>query len=97
MSQMNRLIASLCYFSFFFLPFVLPIVVYFIVEDLEVKQHAKSSVLSHILPLVSIPFLIYFAFNYGGWMIVLVFLIFGAIILTVTIWNIYRGVQILLK
>jgi len=47
----NRILSALCYFSILFAPFLLPIIVYFITADLEVKYHAKRSLLSHLLPI----------------------------------------------
>ena len=46
----RRVLSSLCYFSVLFAPFLLPIIVYFITPDTEVKHHAKRSLLSHLIP-----------------------------------------------
>ncbi|HDR7795260.1 TPA: DUF4870 domain-containing protein, partial [Bacillus luti] len=46
----NNILLSLCYFSIFFVPFLLPIIVYFIAED-GVKFHVKrrcDHMFSHI-------------------------------------------------
>lgn len=63
----NRILSSLCYFSILFAPFLLPILVYFITSDLEVKHHAKRSILSHLLPIgllvIAIFFMIIGAFS----------------------------------
>ena len=45
----NNILSSLCYFSIFFAPFLLPIIVYFVAED-EVKYHAKKAFWSHVFP-----------------------------------------------
>ncbi|WP_019413835.1 DUF4870 domain-containing protein [Paenisporosarcina sp. TG20] len=46
----RRLLSALCYFSILFAPFLLPIIVYFISPDTEVKYHAKRSIISHLIP-----------------------------------------------
>ncbi|MBE1555884.1 DUF4870 domain-containing protein [Sporosarcina limicola] len=48
----NKVLAALCYFSIFFAPLLLPIIVYFVTDDREVKYHAKRSLLSHLIPVV---------------------------------------------
>ena len=48
----NKLLAALCYFSVFFAPFLLPVIVFFITDDREVKFHAKRSLVSHLVPVV---------------------------------------------
>lgn len=65
----NRILSALCYFSILFAPFLLPIIVYFITPDLEVKHHAKRSLLSHLLPVgllvITILFMIIGAFSFS--------------------------------
>lgn len=46
----SRVLSALCYFSVLFAPFLLPIIVYFISPDKEVKYHAKRSIISHLIP-----------------------------------------------
>ena len=46
----SRVLSALCYFSILFAPFLLPIIVFFITHDSEVKLHAKRSLLSHLIP-----------------------------------------------
>jgi len=46
----NRILSALCYFSVLFAPFLLPIIVYFITQEKEVKYHAKRSIISHLIP-----------------------------------------------
>jgi hypothetical protein len=46
----NRVLSALCYFSILFAPFLLPVILYFIAKDEEVKYHAKRSLLSHLIP-----------------------------------------------
>ena len=48
----NKLLAALCYFSVFFTPLLIPVIVYFVSDDREVKHHAKRSLVSHLVPVV---------------------------------------------
>lgn len=48
----NKLLAALCYFSVFFAPLLLPVIIYFITDDREIKFHAKRSLVSHLIPTV---------------------------------------------
>ena len=48
----SKLLAALCYFSVFFAPLLLPVIVYFVTDDREVKTHAKRSLVSHLVPTV---------------------------------------------
>ncbi|MCG3086951.1 DUF4870 domain-containing protein [Sporosarcina cyprini] len=48
----NKILSALCYFSIFFAPLLLPVIVYFITNDREVKTHAKRSLISHLAPVV---------------------------------------------
>ena len=48
----NKLLAALCYFSVFFAPLLLPVIIYFITDDREIKFHAKRSLISHLIPTV---------------------------------------------
>ncbi|WP_226671490.1 DUF4870 domain-containing protein [Metabacillus litoralis] len=105
MDKTNKLIASLNYFSVFFAPFLLPIAVYFIVDHHEVKEHAKKALISHIVPFISIIALIilvvfsgfsnpteatFLSVFFGGIIVV------GIINLIVFIWNIVKGIKLLM-
>jgi uncharacterized membrane protein len=93
----NKVLSALCYFSLFFAPFLLPLVVYFIADEQEVKGHAFVSLLSHLLPLIVVPF---FALGFGmdqaALPLFLVLIVIGAIlVIGTTVWNIVRGIQLL--
>ncbi len=95
----NKVISSLCYFSIFFAGFILPIAVYFIVDDEEVKEHAKSAFLSHLIPLLTVPifFILLFMFGPGdvlGFGIIGLIVLTGIINLVVLVWNIVRGIKV---
>lgn len=46
----NKLLAALSYFSVFFAPLLVPVIIFFVTDDREVKNHAKRSFVSHIIP-----------------------------------------------
>ncbi|MDX8360615.1 MULTISPECIES: DUF4870 domain-containing protein [Bacillaceae] len=101
--DINKLLSSLSYFSVFFAPFLFPIVAYFVTESNEVKSHAKSAFVSHLLPFVSIILAIIIAFIdifSGGvafttvfWPIVIIIIVNVGVV----IWNIIRGIQVLIQ
>ncbi|WP_445613075.1 DUF4870 domain-containing protein [Geobacillus sp. YF-1] len=104
----NKMVSALCYFSVFFAPLLLPIVVYFVVEDMEVKRHAKRSLVSHLIPAATIVLFIAFAasplllghwnegsFLFGSGVVWLGFLVAGVVNLVVVIWNVIKGIQVL--
>lgn len=57
MNRNQAIIASLCYFSVFIAPIIVPIVAYFVVNEKETKRHAIRSLISHIVPFVGWLFL----------------------------------------
>lgn len=104
----NKVLASLCYFSIFFAGFIFPIVVYFVANDPEVKQHAKKAFLSHLIPAATILLFIISAifagltgggsdvsFWVGSGLVWLGFAIAGVVNLVVVVWNIIKGIQVL--
>jgi hypothetical protein len=96
----NKIISALCYFSIFFAGFILPIAVYFIVDDREVKTHAKRAFISHLIPLVTIPIFVVGGIMSGigdvfGIVIILGFLLTFLINIVVIIWNVVKGIQVL--
>ncbi|TYR76098.1 DUF4870 domain-containing protein [Rossellomorea vietnamensis] len=101
----NRLLSSLSYFSIFFAGFIFPIIVYFLVDDPETKRHAKSAFLSHLLPLIAVPLVIAGVFfdigvlAVGSGIPIFIFITIGfslLISLVVVIWNVYKGIKVLL-
>ncbi|MBM6619031.1 DUF4870 domain-containing protein [Bacillus suaedaesalsae] len=99
-SDTNKLISALCYFSVFFAGFILPIAVYFIVDDLEVKRHAKHAFISHLIPLVTIPIFVFGGLLSGigdGMSIVIIlgFIVTFIVNIIVAIWNVVKGIQVL--
>jgi hypothetical protein len=98
----KRIVSALCYISILFAGILFPIVAYFASEDLDVKQHAKKALLSHLVPLIPLPIIfvsLYYEMTRGqGDFPVFVFIsaIFMVILsLIVLIWNLVKGIKIL--
>ena len=101
--ETKKVLSSLCYFSIFFAGFIFPLAVYIATGDEETKRHAKKSLLSHLIPIIPTPFII-FAVFYDFTKIqdtIPAFTIISIIVLVilwgvVVIWNIVKGVKVLL-
>jgi hypothetical protein len=95
----QKLLSAVCYFSLFFAPFLLPIIIYFVVDQEEVMEHAKKSFLSHLLPVIAVPLgiIIVFETQYNLTAIIVCGLIFGTLTLIVTIWNIVKGIKVIIS
>lgn len=99
-------LSALNYFSIFFAPFIVPIVIYFVSPDPEVKRHSIRALLSHVIPFIlglifMGAFLIFgfFSFSVNGdqlfttW--VLLMLGYGLLYLAIMIWNVVQGIKVL--
>ncbi|KAF0818911.1 MULTISPECIES: DUF4870 domain-containing protein [unclassified Cytobacillus] len=102
--ETRKVLSALSYFSIMFAGFIFPLIVFFASEDMEVKRHAKRAFLSHLIPLVPVPFIVVagvtqFAVNDQG--IPFLFLAAAGItiilLLIVFIWNIIKGVKVLIQ
>lgn len=98
----NKLLAALCYFSVFFAPFLFPIIVYFVTKHERVKEHAKKSFLSHLIPIAIVVatgglFMIFAIAGVDGWIgLPFIGIVIGGIVhVVVIVWNIIKGVQVL--
>ncbi|MEO4055424.1 DUF4870 domain-containing protein [Solibacillus sp. CAU 1738] len=102
----NKVLSALNYFSVFFAPFIVPVIIWIVVQDEEVKRHAKRALLSHIIPVIlGFFFVIYFIFglSFGGYQgdDNLIFfsiggmLLYGLIYLALIIWNIVQGIKVM--
>ncbi len=98
----EKVLASCCYFSIFVAPLLFPIIVYFVVPHEEVKSHAKKAFISHLLPFfcLFLVFLLGFVMNTPeqiGVIVLIAMLLFGLVNLVIFIWNIVKGVQLLVN
>jgi hypothetical protein len=102
--ETKKIISALCYFSLFFAGFIFPLVVFFATEDSTTKGHAKKALISHIIPIIPVPFLgvgIYYDFTlgYGSPRIFTISCVLVIVIVSITvmIWNIVKGVKVLME
>ena len=99
-------LSALNYFSVFFAPLLVPIIIYFVSPDSEVKRHSIRALLSHVIPfifgiiLVIILFIVgFFSSQVNGdtlfvtW--ILLVLGYGLIYLAIIIWNVVQGIKVL--
>lgn len=99
---------ALSYFSIFFAPFLLPIIIFFVSQDKAVRYHAKRALLSHLIP-VALGFIIAIVtiisiFVVGPdptsatTMISFTYIIIGLFVigsLFILIWNVIQGIKVL--
>jgi hypothetical protein len=99
----NNILSSLCYFSIFFAPFLLPIIVYFVAED-EVKYHAKKAFWSHVFPYailfggLAVSGMYGLGFNQSdgaGIGMAITYAVFNLVGIYYFIWNIVKGIKVL--
>ncbi|MGM7702861.1 DUF4870 domain-containing protein [Pseudalkalibacillus sp. Hm43] len=100
MSSTCRVISSLGYMSIIFAPFLVPVMIYCFMGDHLVREHAKKAIKFHLIPIVALAMLSILFFEMG--MLFNVFsisciILFGGIALTLVVWNIVRGIVVLLE
>ncbi|WP_433945843.1 DUF4870 domain-containing protein [Paenibacillus sp. SN-8-1] len=93
---MRPILAALSYFSIFFAPFLLPIIIWFISDDAFVRKHAGRALFSHVFPvLAAIPLLI---FMFSAQYIASIFMyisIFAIIYFCAFLYNVIQGIRVL--
>lgn len=94
--ETRRLIAALCYLSIFFAGFILPILVYLVTNDDEIRSHARRAFVSHALPFFSLVILLLLWLtspHLAGLLPILAvtLLLYGVVL----IWNVIKAVQVL--
>lgn len=102
--ETRKVLSSLCYFSIFFAGFIFPLIVYFASGDDVTKRHAKKSIISHLIPLIPTPLLV-FALYYDlantpdnvPALTIISIVILIVIWIVVVIWNIIKGVKVLVS
>ncbi len=97
----NKLLAALNYFSIFFAGIIFPIIVYFVSENKQVKNHAKRALISHLTVFLPVPFIIYGIMT-GEADAVSVFFILSILAcmilsLIVVIWNLVNGIKMIAR
>jgi hypothetical protein len=102
--ETRKVLSGLCYFSIFFAGFIFPLVVYFATGDEVTKQHAKKSLISHLIPLIPTPLIVFAVYNDFANMpdrvpALTIISIIGLMIIwgIVVIWNIIKGVKVIIS
>lgn len=102
--ETRKVLSGLCYFSIFFAGFLFPLVVMFASSDPITKSHAKKALVSHLIPLILIPVLIFAIFNdvsLGQDQIPVFTLITAGVMVLlsviVAIWNVIKGVKVFIQ
>ena len=105
-TQAGRVLASVSYFSIFFAPIILPIIIW-IFADKPASTHAAKSLFYHIITYLGPIFIIIIA-SLGGMLInqqhqtiMVITIIFAVILIILTIWytikNVYRDIKVLIS
>ncbi|MGJ7911215.1 DUF4870 domain-containing protein [Neobacillus sp. LXY-1] len=102
--ESKKVLSSLCYFSVFFAGFIFPLVVMLASSDPDTKQHAKKALLSHLIPVITVPIIIFAAIKDFSNMQdqIPVFFVISIVVtivisLVIFIWNIVKGVKVLVS
>ena len=102
----SKALSALNYFSVFFAPFIVPIIIYFVSSDPEVKRHSIRALLSHVIPFILGIILAVALLIVGGFSVqvsgekvlvtwVLLVLGYGLLYLAIVIWNVVQGIKVL--
>ena len=102
----SKALSALNYFSVFFAPFIVPIIIYFISPDPEVKRHSIRALLSHVIPFILGIILVITLFIVGVFSMqvngdtlfvtwILLTLGYGLLYLAIVIWNVVQGIKVL--
>ncbi|WP_079506781.1 DUF4870 domain-containing protein [Mesobacillus jeotgali] len=98
----KRILSALCYFSIMYAGILFPLVAYLASDDGEVKFHAKKALLSHLIPLIPMPFILVAVFldftgGTGGFPVLMFSIGILMVILSfiVLVWNLVKGIKVL--
>lgn len=106
----NKGLSALGYLSFYFMPFILPLIIFFVAKDDVVKHHNKRAFISQFIPIILgiIYIILFFVFaltttsnaafeaNYvfESW-IFIGFAILALIAFAIGIWNLVQAIKVL--
>lgn len=105
----QKILSAFSYLSIFFAPFIVPLIIYFVSNDRDVKRHAIRALISHIIPFVfGIIFFMVFLFSTvqntfepssNGYISIIIWFVLFAIYLLVSlgiiIWNIVQAIRVI--
>lgn len=102
----KKLLSALSYLSVLFAPFLIPIIIYFVTKEKDVKYHAKRAFMSHLMSIliaillsIIIAFILFYTFG-NTFNTPLLFLLFSLLILSlivevaIIIWNIMQAIKV---
>ncbi|MEK5233345.1 DUF4870 domain-containing protein [Lysinibacillus sp. FSL K6-0232] len=100
-----KILSAFSYLSIFFAPFIVPLIVYFVVKDSDVKRHSIRALVSHLIPFVfGILFMIVFIFSTfsldstsgNTFLIVWIvsFALYAIVSLGIVVWNIIQAIRV---
>lgn len=106
----NRALNALSYFSVIFAPFLVPLIIWILGKNSDVKYHAKRALISHIIPVVLMIILAIVVFvsaiadsastgtgDTVALAMIIGFVVFGLVYLISFIWNIVQGIKVLMR
>ncbi len=101
--ETRKVLSGLCYLSIFFAGFIFPLIVWLASGDAVTKQHAKKALISHLIPIIPTIFVV-IAFVYEmvhfqnelPALTIISIVVTAMIWLVVVIWNIIKGVKVLM-
>ena len=94
----NNVLASFCYFSVFFMPFLFPLIVWILASG-NTARHARKALLYHILPIIFIivsAVILSTISNYYNNITFIVGIIIGLLAIYYMIKNLFLGIKLLL-
>ena len=106
----NKGLSAVGYLSFYFMPFILPLIIFFIAKDDVVKHHNKRAFISQLIPIILwiIYIILFFVFalttpsnamleaNYAFESSIFIgFAILALITFVVAIWNLVQAIKVL--
>ncbi len=96
----NKIVSSICYFSVFFLPVIVPLGIYLFFRDYDIRHNAKYALTLQIVPLIgtvtifSVTVFNIVTLDFSGWMVFWVCFVILMDLVTF-IWNIVKGIHVL--
>ncbi|MCF6410216.1 hypothetical protein [Pseudalkalibacillus salsuginis] len=98
MSSSGKLFKSLSYMSIFFAPFIVPAIIFLLIDDLDVRQHARLASTSHLIPVIALATLSILFFESGqilNHFTIISMILLGGVAVTAAIWNLMKGIRVL--
>ncbi|AMO86947.1 hypothetical protein B857_01742 [Solibacillus isronensis B3W22] len=110
MMDQSKGLSALSYLSFYFAPFILPVIIFIVTKDEAVKGHSKKAFISQLIPiLLGILYMIYFFTSVLSWNNTLTvsvqdffisshfigFILLVLITFILAIWNLVQAIKVL--